>query len=369
MWANVVKDWNKTKVIKDDTGVYALPLRDSEEYIEVRKIYDKLKGKQKKKEIEVDKQIEKKVEVKKLVAEVKKDDKMKKADRMKKASEHISSLLSQIKKPDDIALKDAEAIIDRFKKYLLINSTVLARKGDYGVFWKEYDEYRGVTDNDLARVARQQIVLSGGNEPAYQFINKLEDYIIASSYNDDKGAYVLEKDLLMIDKLTTVALLDKAIAERKAKRKAERELTKRREKALEGLKKVASETAERNKQRKKEAEERKMMDKEDIKESNNLDQIMKISKDLNKYCKLPERVIKFPDVQPKIKNKPGDVMKQNAEYARFVKYLSTTKKKNALNVRRRAYLKKGMSPDEAIREAMNRHPEIEAFRRMEEDEL
>jgi hypothetical protein len=144
---------------------------------------------------------------------------------------------------------------------------------------------------------------------------------------------------------------------------------KMREKALEGLMKVASETAERNKQRKREAEERKMMSQEDIKESDNLDEIMKISKDLSKYSKLPERVIEFPDVQPKIKNKPGDVMKQNPEYARFVKYLSTAKKRNALNVRRRAYLNKGMSPDEAIREAMNRHPEIEAFRRMEEDEL
>ena len=270
-WTQVVKDWNKTKVIKDDSGVYALPIRGGDDYKDVRRMYDKIKKKQAEKEIEADKKLQKKIEVKKPVVEVtkpvvevKKADKMKKPDRMKKASEHISSLLSQIKKPDDIALKDAEAIIDRFKKYLLINSTVLARKGDYGVFWKEYDEYRGVTDNDLAHVAREQIVRYYNNEPAYQFINKLEDYVIALSYADDKGAYILEKDISKLDKVRNVALIEKAIAERRVERKAERELTKRREKAAEGLKKVASETAERNKQRKREAEERKMMAGEEV---------------------------------------------------------------------------------------------------------
>lgn len=76
MWAKVVKDWNKTKVIKDDTGVYALPLRDSEEYNEVKTMYDKIKGKQKEKEIKVDKELQKKVDVKKPIAEVKKVDEM-----------------------------------------------------------------------------------------------------------------------------------------------------------------------------------------------------------------------------------------------------------------------------------------------------
>jgi hypothetical protein len=53
----------------------------------------------------------------------------------------------------------------------------------------------------------------------------------------------------------------------KPKKKA-KELTKRREKALEGLKKVESETAERNKQRKREAAERAMMAGEEVQTRN-----------------------------------------------------------------------------------------------------
>lgn len=112
---------------------------------------------------------------------------------------------------------------------------------------------------------------------------------------------------------------------------------------------------------------------EDINQPDNLEQIMKLSEDLSKMYKAPERVIEFPAAAPAAKtvakNKPGDIIKQNPEYARFFKYLSP-KERNALNVRRRAYIqRKNMSPDEAIREAMNRHPRIKEFREMEEGEL
>jgi hypothetical protein len=129
-WVAVVKEWNKTKVIKDDSGVYALPIRGGDDYKDVRKIYDEKRERQNKKEIKLEKELEEKREA------------------MKPAAVKVQKFI------DDIS----------------------------------------------------------------------EDF---------------------------------------TERKAE-ELTKRREKAAEGLKKVAEETAERNKQRKREAEERKMMAGEEV---------------------------------------------------------------------------------------------------------
>jgi hypothetical protein len=69
------------------------------------------------------------------------------------------------------------------------------------------------------------------------------------------------------------------------------------------------------------------------------------------------------------KTKRGQIKAQNPEYARFYEYL-TAPERNALNVRRRDYIARlKMSPEDAIREAMQRHPKYAEFKASEDAEL
>jgi len=82
----------------------------------------------------------------------------------------------------------------------------------------------------------------------------------------------------------------------------------------------------------------------------------------------PEREAPEPQA-PRRRTKRGEILAQNPEYARFYEFL-TAPQRNALNVRRRDYISRlKMSPAEAMREAMQRHPLYDKFKREEEAEL
>ena len=82
----------------------------------------------------------------------------------------------------------------------------------------------------------------------------------------------------------------------------------------------------------------------------------------------PEREAPEPQA-PRRRTKRGEILAQDPEYARFYAFL-TAPQRNALNVRRRDYISRlKMSPAEAMREAMQRHPLYDKFKREEEEEL
>lgn len=119
-WTQVVKDWNKTKVIKDDSGVYALPIRGGDDYKDVRRIYDKIKKKQAEKEIEADKKLQKKIEVKKQVVEVKKAEELTK--RREKAAEGLKKVAEETAERNKQRKREAE------ERKMMAGEEVLSRE-------------------------------------------------------------------------------------------------------------------------------------------------------------------------------------------------------------------------------------------------
>ena len=119
-WTQVVKDWNKTKVIKDDSGVYALPIRGGDDYKDVRRIYDKIKKKQAEKEIEADKKLQKKIKVKKPVVEVTQAAELTK--RREKAAEGLKKVAEETAERNKQRKREAE------ERKMMAGEEVLSRE-------------------------------------------------------------------------------------------------------------------------------------------------------------------------------------------------------------------------------------------------
>ena len=78
-----------------------------------------------------------------------------------------------------------------------------------------------------------------------------------------------------------------------------------------------------------------------------------------------------PEAEPEVKKrtKRGEILAKNPEYKRFYATL-TAPQRNALNTRRRDYIiRLKMTPEQAMQEAMIRHPSYEAFKEAEDAEL
>jgi hypothetical protein len=267
-WTQVVKDWNKTKVIKDDSGVYALPIRGGDDYKDVRRIYDKIKKKQAKKEIEADKKLQKKIEVKKPVVEVTKPVvEVKKADEMKPSKDvyylyhydnkDIPGLHADLfkgKEKREYLKKVFDKVYPGNKGLTSLGYSLLTADlgpGSVGIkiFQKDDGKVEAQVDYDVKEGNTDRRIFTRiSNEVYGDRIEEIQNNIMA-----EEQRYIEERNKKFDDELKV----------RQEEIKAA-ELIKRREKAAEGLKKVASETAERNKQRKREAEERKMMAGEEV---------------------------------------------------------------------------------------------------------
>ena len=125
-WTQVVKDWNKTKVIKDDSGVYALPIRGGDDYKDVRRIYDKIKKKQAEKEIEADKKLQKAAELtkrrekaaeglKKVAEETAERNKQRKREAEERKMMAGEEVLSREKRSEKLEKKEAKGTITKME--------------------------------------------------------------------------------------------------------------------------------------------------------------------------------------------------------------------------------------------------------------
>lgn len=282
-WARTVRDWNRSadKVIVDAGDVYALPLKGTAEYNVVKELYERKREKGKKKEIEVE---EKREVLKPAAAKVQKfiD------DMSKEEAESIVKSGGFRKLTDDMFddMEKPKISKDTYNLFHYAGDVISGlfadvfkgkEKKEYlkKVFDKLYPGNKGLTSNAYSILTDD---LGEGNVGIKIFqkdngkVDIQFDYDIDEA-NTDKSIFRnisldVYGDRIEEERKKYMDEEERQLQERNKKfddeLKAE-ELVKRREKALEGLKKVADEASERNKQRKREAAERAMMAGEDVK--------------------------------------------------------------------------------------------------------